>query len=97
MRNQIFLLTTALIVMACGQALADTTAPTISSVVVTPAVVASWDTVHVAVTVTDDTGVANVTVIARDAWVRRSKPPCMQADSASILQRTSAPTPPSEP
>lgn len=66
MRNGMLLLIAALMVMAGVQALADTTAPTISSVVVTPTVVASWDTVHVAVTVTDDVGVASVTADGLD-------------------------------
>lgn len=61
MRSGKLLFVVLLVALAGIQANADTTQPTITSVVVTPAVVASWDTVHVAVTATDDVGVAGVT------------------------------------
>ncbi len=60
--TRVMLVATALI--ALGMALpafgSDITAPTISSVVATPPMVAKYDTVHVAVVATDDVGVTGV-------------------------------------
>lgn len=66
MHNAKLLLMVALLILTGSQVLADTTEPTIASVIVTPTVVAASDTVHVAVTATDDLGVAGVTADGLD-------------------------------
>ena len=65
-RHQLFLAAALLLLAGAPAAIGDTTPPVIVSVAVSPAMVASLDSVHVVVTATDDVGVTGVTADSFD-------------------------------